>query len=104
AAARVAAQRQNTSQLAGAGIVGHREPASHLNHGSCPSSLSSTSDGPRAARYDFGEAPALQLGKRPGLHDSHRVARLGLALFVMRVKFLGYPDDAPVQLVLRQAR
>src|SRR5712664_2921778 len=79
----VAAHRHDARQLARSGIVGHRQPGSHLNHGSAPLSLLL---GRRVPRQHFLQPPALQLRKRPRGHDAHRVAGFRLAILVVRVK------------------
>src|SRR5260370_1458894 len=82
---RVATHRHDAAQLARAGIVGHRQPGSHLNHWSAPLSLLR---GRRVPRQHFLQTPALQLRKRPRSHDAHRIAGLGLTIFVVRVNLL----------------
>src|SRR6266849_1784036 len=92
---RVAAHRHDARQLARAGIVGYRQPGSHLNHWSAPLSLLLRR---RVARQHFLQPPALQLRKRPRSHDAHGVARLSLARFVVRVELF---RDAHHPAVLR---
>src|SRR5947199_219956 len=96
---RVAAYRHDAGQLARAGIVGHRQPGSHLNHWSAPLSLLL---GRRVPRQHFFQPPALQLGKRPRSHDAHRVAGLGLAVFVVRVELFRDAHHPAVLGVLHQ--
>src|SRR5713226_4071584 len=96
---RIAAHRHDAGQLARAGIVGHRQPGSHLNHWSAPLSFLL---GRRVTRQHFFQPPALQLRKRPRGHDTHRVAGLGLAVFVVRVKLLRDANHAAVLRMLHQ--
>src|SRR6266404_4914786 len=96
---RVAAHRHDAGQLARAGIVGHRQPGSHLNHWSAPLSFLL---GRRVTRQHFFQPPALQLRKRPRGYDTHRVAGLGLAILVVRVKLLRDAHHAAVLGVLHQ--
>src|SRR6266404_5981339 len=96
---RVAAHRHDAGQLARAGIVGHRQPGSHLNHWSAPLSFLL---GRRVPRQHFLLPPALQLRKRPRSHDAHGVARLGLAIFVVRVELFRDAHHAAVLRVLHQ--
>src|SRR5713226_2527897 len=96
---RIAAHRHDAGQLARAGIVGHRQPGSHLNHWSAPLSFLL---GRRVTRQHFFQPPALQLRKRPRSHDAHRVAGLGLAIFVVRVELFRNAHHAAVLGVLHQ--
>src|SRR5467141_225771 len=96
---RVAAHRHDAGQLARAGIVGHRQPGSHLNHWSAPLSLLR---GRRVPRQHFLQPPALQLRKRPRGHDAHRVAGFRLAIFVVRVELFRDAHHAAVLGVLHQ--
>src|SRR5467141_2482597 len=91
---RVTAHRHDAGQLARAGIVGHRQPGSHLNHWSAPLSLLRSR---RVPRQHF-----LQLRKRPRSHDAHRVAGFRLAIFVVRVKLFRDAHHAAVLGVLHQ--
>src|SRR5579859_5974110 len=68
----IAADGQNAHQLSRAGIVGHRQPGSHLNHGFSSLRLLSR----RVPRRHFRQAPALELGERPRGRNPHGVARL----------------------------
>src|SRR5258708_963973 len=95
----IAAHRHDAGQLARAGIVGHRQPGAHLNHWSAPLSFLL---GRRVPRQHFLQPPALQLRKRPRGHDAHRVAGLGLAIFVVRVKLFRDAHHAAVLAVLHQ--
>src|SRR5216684_7335788 len=96
---RVAAYRHDARQLARAGIVGHRQPGSHLNHWSAPLSFLRNR---RVPRQHFLQPPALQLRKRPRGHNAHRIAWLGLAIFVVRVKLFRNAHYAAVLGVLHQ--
>src|SRR5216684_1324051 len=96
---RVAAHRHDAGQLARAGIVGHRQPGSHLNHWSAPLSFLRSR---RVPRQHFFQPPALQLRKRPRGHDAHRVAGFRDALFVVRVKLFRDAHHAAVLGVLHQ--
>src|SRR5712664_3349118 len=96
---RVAAHRHDAGQLARAGIVGHRQPGSHLNHWSAPLSLLR---GRRVPRQHFLQSPALQLRKRPRRHDAYRVAGFRLAILVVRVKLFRDAHHAAVLGVLHE--
>src|SRR5467141_815713 len=96
---RVAAYRHDAGQLARAGIVGHRQPGSHLNHWSAPLSLLR---GRRVPRQHFLQPPALQLRKRPRSHDAHGVAGFRLAIFVVRVELFRDAHHAAVLGMLHQ--
>src|SRR5215831_6580079 len=95
----ITANGQDARELASAGVVRHRQPGSHLNHWSAPLSLLL---GRRTRRQHFLQAPPLQLRERPRRHNANRVARLGLALFVMGVKLLGDAHHAAVLRMLHQ--
>src|SRR5258708_7448687 len=57
----------------------------------------------RASRDHFHQTPALQFRHGTRLDDSYGIARTGLALLVMSVKFLRDPHHAVVKAMLHQA-
>ena len=44
-------------------------------------------------RDDVHELPALQLGKRASLNDTHLIANLGFTIFVVSIELLALLDD-----------
>src|SRR5882762_7862651 len=59
--------------------------------------------GRRVPRQHFLQAPALQLRERPSGGNPHGIARLGFALFVVRIELLRDAHNSAVLRVLHEA-